>query len=63
MKAKIISANNSCLWYANKIGQVIEIERETFDFYWSREDAGYINIIYKDDVEIVDTNERKPNES
>lgn len=61
MKAKITSAKNSSLWYASKIGEVVEIEKETYDFYWAREDAGYINIIYKDDVEFVD-NERNSNE-
>ena len=51
-KAKVIKAKDSFLWYAHKVGEIIEIERETYDFYWAREDAGYINIVHKDDIHI-----------
>lgn len=60
-KAKVIKAKDSFLWYAHKVGQVIEIERETYDFYWAREDAGYINIVHKEDIEFI--NERGNDES
>jgi hypothetical protein len=53
-KAKVLKARDCFMWYSDKVGQVIEIERETFDFYWSRDSGGYINIVYKDDVEIIE---------
>lgn len=53
MLVKVIKARDPFMWYANMIGKLLHIERESADVYWSREPAGYINLVYKDDVEIV----------
>lgn len=55
MKAKIISCKDSLFWYSKKIGEIIEIERETPDWYWAREGDSFncLNIVDKADVEIV----------
>lgn len=42
------------MWYASKVGQTVPFVRETNDGYWSREDAGYLNIVRKTDAEIVE---------
>lgn len=57
MKAKIIKCSDSLMWYRDKVGEVIEIERETPMYYWAREPSGYINIVHKSDVELLERNE------
>lgn len=49
------------MWYRNKVGQIIPLVSEKVDYdfirgpmYWSREDAGYKNIVCFNDVEVVD---------
>jgi hypothetical protein len=44
------------MWYRDKVGEVIEIERETPMYYWAREPLGYINIMHKSDVELLERN-------
>lgn len=39
------------MWYVDRVGQLISIERVTVDGLWAREPAGYINIIKFEDVE------------
>lgn len=55
MKARIISCKDNLFWYSKKIGEIIEIERETFDWYWAREGGSFncLNIVDKADVEII----------
>lgn len=53
MKVKIIKCNDALMWYADKIGEEIEVIRELSDFYIAREDAGYSNIIKKCDSEKI----------
>lgn len=49
----IEKAKDPLMWYADKIGQTIPVEREDDQYYWAREDAGFINIILKDDAREV----------
>lgn len=55
MKGKIISCKDKMLWYAPLVNSVIEIERETTSNYWAREGGNWncLNILYKEDVEII----------
>lgn len=46
---KIIKCSEPHMWYANKVGMTLPLVRED-DYYWAREDAGYINIILKKDA-------------
>lgn len=39
------------MWYADRVGQLVLIERVSPDGLWAREPAGYINIIKFEDVE------------
>lgn len=62
MKAlKVLKCSDSSMWYRNKIGQTIPLVHPQIDYdftrgpmYWSREDAGYKNIVMVSDVEIVE---------
>lgn len=58
MKAlKIISCSDSMMWYRNKVGEVVTLakpEHADPDIYWSREPAGYLNIVKKRDAEVVE---------
>lgn len=55
MKVKIIKCSDNMMWYRDKVGQVIQVERETVDWYWAREGGSFncLNIVDKADVEIV----------
>lgn len=61
MKAlKIISCSDSLMWYRNKVGEVVTLakpEHADPDIYWSREPAGYLNIVKKRDAEVVEVSE------
>lgn len=54
---KIIKCSDSLVWYATKVGETVVLERETVDYYWAREPAGYINIVHKQDAEVIDESE------
>lgn len=54
MKIKINSAKDHLMWYANKIGEIIPVERVDDKYYWCREDAGFINIVHRVDASVVD---------
>lgn len=42
------------LWYAELVGQKVELLREDSEGYWSREPAGYLNVVRREDAEVVD---------
>jgi len=57
VKAKIVRCSDSLMWYNDQIGNVfVLIERfpEDKDVYWTREPAGYLNIIKRTDVIILE---------
>lgn len=39
------------MWYADRVGRTVCVERIDRDGLWAREPAGYINIIKFEDVE------------
>lgn len=41
------------LWYANLVGQKVVLLREDSEGYWSREPAGYTNIVRRDDAQVI----------
>ena len=53
MKIKITNCSDPFFWYARKIGEIKNVERESADCYWTREDAGYSNFVLKVDCEVV----------
>jgi hypothetical protein len=57
-KLKIIQCRDHLMWYSRKVGQLVPYLGEDVDFkgpiYWSREDAGYKNMVFQCDAEIVE---------
>ena len=55
-KLLIKQCNDPMMWYANKIGKTVEFlgASGVEGIYWSREDAGYKNIVKMEDAEIVE---------
>lgn len=58
MKAlKIIKCSDTMMWYRDKVGQTVVLARRANadpEVYWSREPAGYLNIVAKQDAEIIE---------
>lgn len=52
-KLLIQQCSSSLYWYRNKIGTLVDFIREDPDYFWSREPAGYSNIVDKRDAIIV----------
>lgn len=60
----ITQCNDSLMWYRDKINQIVPLVREDVDpergkFYWSREPAGYLNVVWAADAEIVDMEDKE----
>jgi len=53
VKVRIKNSKYNHTWYAKMLGKTVEVERECEEFYWAREPAGHINIIFKEDAVIV----------
>jgi hypothetical protein len=55
---KIISCSDRLLWYRDLIGQTVPFLGEDIDrgekIYWSREVAGYKNLVRAKDAEIIE---------
>jgi hypothetical protein len=54
-RLKITGCTDAQMWYADKVGEIVPLVREVDDCYLSREPAGYINIVRKQDAEITYT--------
>lgn len=52
---KIIKCSDSMLWYLPLVGQQVPLLREIDEGFLSREPSGYVNIVLKDDAEIINT--------
>lgn len=50
----IEKCSDSMMWYRDKIGKLVRFVREEVDTFWSREDAGYINIVKLQDAKVVE---------
>lgn len=55
---KINKCSDSMLWYARLVGTTVTFIREVDEGYLSREPAGYLNIVRRDDAELI----QKPTE-
>jgi len=51
---KLIKCSDPMMWYRSKVGEVVAFVREYDDCYMSREPAGYLNIVKKQDAEIIE---------
>lgn len=50
MTIRIVRCPDPLMWYADKVGREVIVERIDSSGLWSREDSGYINIIKFEDV-------------
>ena len=55
MKAlKIIQCSDYLMWYNGHVGAIVPFLRQDSEYFWSREPAGYSNIIHLADAELID---------
>ncbi|MBS4161374.1 hypothetical protein GWP49_30290, partial [Klebsiella pneumoniae] len=54
---RILKAPNKSSWYANKIGQVFEVDREGYT-YLIRKGPHHLTVIRKEDAELIVTEKR-----
>jgi hypothetical protein len=52
-KLLIKKCSDPQLWYAKLVGQTVELLREDSEGYWSREPAGYTNIVRRKDARVI----------
>jgi|GEM_PF-1118597 len=50
---KITKCSDSRMWYADMVGKTVPCLRKIEEGFLSLEPSGYVNIILKDDVEII----------
>lgn len=50
---KIISCTDRMMWYADRVGAEVVYLGEENNYYWSRDDGGYKNIVYKKDARLL----------
>lgn len=54
---KIINCTDPMMWYRDSVGETVTLARHQDcdkEIYWSREPAGYLNIVHKKDAEVVE---------
>jgi hypothetical protein len=54
-KLLITGCSDYLLWYAKKIGQEVPFVREDNGYFWSREDTGYLNIVFRKDAHVINS--------
>lgn len=54
MTIKIIKCNDKLMWYSSMLGSTLYVVREDEDYFWCREPDGYLNIVKKEDAEVLD---------
>ena len=47
------------MWYADKIGETVPFFSDERAYYMSRQPEGYINIVHKDDADIIECNDEE----
>lgn len=54
MKIKIIKCGSPMLWYYRHVGKTFRLLREDDEGYWTRQPEGYLNVVRKQDAEIIE---------
>lgn len=58
MKTLLITGcTDPLLWYSHKVGSEVPFLGEDMDYYWSKEDYGYRNIVFKKDAIVKEQND------
>ena len=50
---RIDRCNDASMWYSRLIGYHVPLVRIDDECYWSREPAGYLNVVSKSDATVV----------
>ena len=50
----IKNCSDGMMWYASRVGENVEFVREDSEYFWSRDKGGHINIVLKQDADIVE---------
>lgn len=63
MKAlKIIKCSDHMMWYSDLIGEIVPLLGTDIDMkgpiYWSREPAGYKNMVFETDAVVVEVEDK-----
>lgn len=53
MRVRITQCNDPQMWYSGMIGAEFTVTAEEADLYWTREPSGYVNLILKNDAEVI----------
>lgn len=53
IKLKILRCREELSWYKDKIGHIVEMAGMDEKYYWTKDDSGAKNVIWKQDAEIV----------
>jgi hypothetical protein len=56
-KLLIKKCQSPMLWYWPLVGETVQFIREDAEGYWSREPDGYVNVVLKQDAEIVEVDQ------
>lgn len=51
---KIVDCSDPLMWYSKKIGKCVPLLQQYEDYYMSREDAGFANIVKLKDAIVVE---------
>ncbi len=58
---RIIDCSDPMLWYSDSVGATVPLLGSDTDskgpIYWTREPAGYKNLVFQKDAEIIEVNE------
>jgi len=57
LKLLIKNCRDPGMWYSDKVGQHVPYLGKYPECYKSREDAGYTNIVFVEDAELVEVND------
>ena len=55
MKAlRIVQCSDGLMWYNQHVGAIVPFLRQDTEYFWSREPAGYSNIVLLADAEVIE---------
>lgn len=50
----INQCSDGMMWYASRVGEDVLFVREDAEYFWSRDNGGYLNIVLKQDATIIE---------
>lgn len=50
----INQCSDGMMWYRTRVGEDVSFVREDAEYFWSRDNGGYLNIVLKRDATIIE---------